>query len=97
MAKDLKQIDALAQPEALTLESFESLLEVYKESNPAKFAIKEANGEFDKMRAKLGGGEKEEKIDGRTSMKRLIELATEKGLELDGEETKEKLLELLTQ
>lgn len=42
-----------------TLEEFEALLEDYKRTNPAKFALKEANGEFDKVRKTLPGYKEE--------------------------------------
>ena len=37
-----------------TLEECEALLEKYKKQNPSKFAIKEASGEFDALRAQFG-------------------------------------------
>ena len=45
-----------------TLEEYELLLADYKKANPEKFALKVANGEFDKMRVLLGGGKVEEPV-----------------------------------
>jgi hypothetical protein len=44
-----------------SLEELEALLAEYKKSNPVKYALKEANGEFDAQRALLGGKKEEKK------------------------------------
>lgn len=38
-----------------TVEEFDALLGVYEKQNPAKFALKIANGDFEKQRSKLKG------------------------------------------
>lgn len=38
-----------------TLEQLEVLMENHKKQNPVKFAQREANGEFEKLRLQLGG------------------------------------------
>ena len=50
-----KVIDVIRQKPPLTPEEFDALLEDYKIQNPAKYAVKVANGEFDRQRAKLQG------------------------------------------
>ena len=47
-----KKIDSSA-PKPMTEAEFDALLEAYEKSNPKKFAVKKANGEFDAFRAKL--------------------------------------------
>lgn len=42
-----------------SLEELELLLASYKEANPVKFASKEANGEFEKLRVALGKSKKD--------------------------------------
>lgn len=44
-----------------SLEKYEALLEAYKLENPAKYAAKLANGEFDRVRKSLGWVPKEPK------------------------------------
>ncbi len=42
-------------PTVQTLEQFEEVLEKYKVTNPTKYALKAANGDFDRQRKLLGG------------------------------------------
>ena len=45
-----------------TREDVDALLEAYKEVNPAKYKTKEANGEFEKLYAKVGEEPKKEEV-----------------------------------
>ena len=51
MSIDIKQEVGSVQ----TVEEFDAVLTIFKEKNPAKFALKEANGEFLKFRRTLIG------------------------------------------
>ena len=77
---------------AQTVEEFDLVLEKYKLANPAKYALKVANGELEKFKKTLIGYVAEEKV---LSKQELIALAEEKGLTLEGTESKNQLKELL--
>ena len=51
MSIDIKQEVGSVQ----TVEEFDAVLTIFKKKNPAKFALKEANGEFLKFRRTLIG------------------------------------------
>lgn len=52
MSKELK-VDEIIKP--MTAVEFDAFLKEYKQQNPQKFAIKMANGEFDRYRKTLEG------------------------------------------
>lgn len=54
MAKELK-VDEEIKP--MTALEFDEFLKEYEQQNPEKFAIKMANGEFEKYRKTLAGGD----------------------------------------